>query len=355
MSTSTSRAPAAPAAHRPRRARSGDDVGVGVLEEVALGDADRAAPRRRGRARRGSARPAPAACAGRAATAPASTSSGSAQSRTDRAIGPQWSSDGQSGWIPARLTRPKVGFSPTMPQHRRRAADRAAGVGPRRQRHDAGRHGGSRAAARAARACGWGRAGCGTSRTRGCRWSSPHASSWVCQLGDAVTAPAAAEPRDHVGVALGHVIAVDGAAVGRADAAGVDQILPADRHARQRARVAPQRQRAASTAAASRSARSSVTSQTAPSSSAPAPARARRGPPPSPTRSRRADRVPVGDPARSGVTACANRSARNRSALRRQRPALRQVGAQPPQQRAELERMSAVAAADDDAVDPYRG
>ena len=46
---------------------------------------------------------------------PASTSSASAASRTDRAIGPQWSSDGQSGLIPARLTRPKVGFSPTIP------------------------------------------------------------------------------------------------------------------------------------------------------------------------------------------------------------------------------------------------
>ena len=45
------------------------------------------------------------------------TSSWSAQSRTDRAIGPQWSSEGQSGRIPARLTRPKVGFRPTMPQH----------------------------------------------------------------------------------------------------------------------------------------------------------------------------------------------------------------------------------------------
>jgi hypothetical protein len=34
-----------------------------------------------------------------------------------RAIGPQWSSVGQSIRIPARLTRPNVGFSPTIPQH----------------------------------------------------------------------------------------------------------------------------------------------------------------------------------------------------------------------------------------------
>ena len=47
--------------------------------------------------------------------APASTSSAAAASRTDRVIGPQWSSVGHSGLMPARLTRPKVGFSPTMP------------------------------------------------------------------------------------------------------------------------------------------------------------------------------------------------------------------------------------------------
>ncbi len=40
----------------------------------------------------------------------------SAQSRTDRAIGPQWSSVWQSGCTPARLTRPNVGLIPTIPQ-----------------------------------------------------------------------------------------------------------------------------------------------------------------------------------------------------------------------------------------------
>ena len=40
----------------------------------------------------------------------------SAVSSTRRVIGPAWSSDQLSGVTPCRLTRPYVGFSPTMPQ-----------------------------------------------------------------------------------------------------------------------------------------------------------------------------------------------------------------------------------------------
>src|SRR6266571_1919707 len=44
-------------------------------------------------------------------------SNSAAASRTVRAIGPMWSSDHDNGIAPARLTRPYVGLSPTMPQH----------------------------------------------------------------------------------------------------------------------------------------------------------------------------------------------------------------------------------------------
>src|SRR5574341_1308372 len=40
----------------------------------------------------------------------------SAASSTQRASGPTWSSDQLKGMTPRRLTRPKVGFRPTMPQ-----------------------------------------------------------------------------------------------------------------------------------------------------------------------------------------------------------------------------------------------
>src|SRR5260370_35705482 len=40
----------------------------------------------------------------------------SAASRTERAIGPAWSSDHARGIAPRRLVRPYVGFRPTTPQ-----------------------------------------------------------------------------------------------------------------------------------------------------------------------------------------------------------------------------------------------
>ena len=150
------------------RTRRGD-VRLGVLEEVALGDADRhsrdAPAQRVAVALDGHRRRACDRVATRRPAAPAV----SAQSRTERAIGPQWSSVGQSGWIPARLTRPNVGFSPTMPQHRGGAADRAAGVRPRapaRRCPPRRRRRSRRSSRRASARC---RGGCGRCRTRGCR------------------------------------------------------------------------------------------------------------------------------------------------------------------------------------------
>ena len=108
----------------------------------------------------------------------------------------------------------------------------------------------------------------------------------------------------------------------------------------------------ASTAAASRSARSSVTSQTV-----------------DPERRQRGERVSSdARPSTSRAVTLARRgrcsamrqahrtgasratTARTGSRLRRQRPPLGQVGAQPPEQRGELEGVAAVAAADDHAV-----
>src|SRR5262245_12220945 len=47
---------------------------------------------------------------------PAISWSSSAASRTVRVIGPTWSFDHDRAIAPARLTRPYVGLSPTMPQ-----------------------------------------------------------------------------------------------------------------------------------------------------------------------------------------------------------------------------------------------
>ena len=179
-------------------------------------------------------RPPPPACADRAATARPSPPARARTSRTERAIGPQWSSVGQSGLIPARLTRPKVGFSPTMPHTDAgqrieppvsvpgaSATIPAATAAPEPPLEPPGTRVGS----------------CGLRQVpnQGLSQVVPQASSCVFSLA-MQTAPARRERRHHVGVAAGHVVAVDGAAVGGADAAGVDQILPADRHARQRAR-----------------------------------------------------------------------------------------------------------------------
>src|SRR5262245_10891539 len=40
-----------------------------------------------------------------------------ARSRTQRAIGPGWSSDGAKGMAPSQLTSPKLGFKPATPQY----------------------------------------------------------------------------------------------------------------------------------------------------------------------------------------------------------------------------------------------
>ena len=138
---------------------------------------------------------------------------------------------------PRQADPPEGRLQPNDPAYRRGAADRAAGVGARRQRHDAGRQGRSRSAARPARdASGVVRVAAGAEPgVVACH--APRQLVGV-QLGDA-DGTGGGRPGDHIGIALGYVIAVDGAAVGGADAAGVDQILPADRHARERTRVAP--------------------------------------------------------------------------------------------------------------------
>src|SRR5690348_7910948 len=51
-----------------------------------------------------------------AGSGPAIALKTAAASATDRVIGPIWSSDSPSGKTPWRLTRPQVGFRPTMPQ-----------------------------------------------------------------------------------------------------------------------------------------------------------------------------------------------------------------------------------------------
>src|SRR5437762_3346560 len=54
-----------------------------------------------------------------------------AQSSTVRAIGPVWSSVHESVRTPARLTRPYVGLSPTMPQKAAAPRERDVLVGDR--------------------------------------------------------------------------------------------------------------------------------------------------------------------------------------------------------------------------------
>ena len=156
------------------------------------------------------------------------------------------------------------------------------------------------------------------------------------------------EPGDDVGVAVGDVVAEERAAVGRRDAARVDQVLPPDRARRPAARGSTSPRRAPRRPPPPRAgARSSVTRQTAPELVGGDAARGARRAPRSPSARARG-------PARRSSEAHAGASRRRAEpvGLGRQRPALRQVGDQPPEERAELEGMAAAAAADDHAVDP---
>src|SRR6266568_1942180 len=56
------------------------------------------------------------ATAASAGSGPASAPSSTAASATDRVIGPAVSWTGEIGTMPVRLTRPRVGFTPTIPQ-----------------------------------------------------------------------------------------------------------------------------------------------------------------------------------------------------------------------------------------------
>ena len=133
------------------------------------------------------------------------------------------------------------GLQPDDAAHGRRAADRAAGIGSRRERDDARGDGRARPTARPARHPAGvvrvaARAVPGVVRGR-----AP-GQLVRAQLPDANGARAR-EQRDHFGVSVGDVVSIDGTAVGGAGAAGVDQVLPPDRHAGQRAGIIAARDR----------------------------------------------------------------------------------------------------------------
>ena len=100
-----------------------------------------------------------------------STSSSSAASATVAANGPIWSSDDANAIEPVARHRAVGRLHADDAAQRRRLADRTAGVGAERERREAGRDRGRRAAARPAGHTRRGRAGCASARTRSSRSS----------------------------------------------------------------------------------------------------------------------------------------------------------------------------------------
>ena len=180
-------------------------------------------------------------------------------------MGPQWSSVGQSIRIPARLTRPNVGFRPTMPQHDagQRIEPPVSVPGAAATMPDA-----SAAPDPPLEPPGTRVGSCGFLHEPKCGFwlVVPQASSWVASLAT-VTAPAAANRATTSASRSGtwsrkselpYVVVMPPVSIRSFQPTGTPASGPGSRPSAS----------ARSTAAASRRARSSVTRQTAPSSSA---------------------------------------------------------------------------------------
>ena len=217
------------------------DVGGGVLEEVALGDADRQpvdAARHR----------LPPALDGHGRRPRVARRLACHDLELERALGhrprhraavverrAEHADPGQAHAAEGRLQADDAAA-------RRRAADRAAGVGARRGGDHSRCQRGRRAAARAA----WHARVVVRVLARAevrVLVGRPPGELVRGELGDGHRA-GRGEPGNDVGVAVGDVIAEERAPIRRRGAAGVDQVLPPDGHAGQRTGVAPLGKRA---------------------------------------------------------------------------------------------------------------